>query len=341
MERASPPLLRRRNPARGQDAARRLLNASADLWMSRWSRRASSQRFHAGRCQPATAIWPTRAGLRSADRRRCAATRAFWRSRRHRGWRARAPAGEWWAACPRRDSRAVVGGALPLRPIAREVAIAPKPWDEIVWGEPDAGVYMGERSRCWRRCLGAPSFDSLVRDPRDCVLSTEGARGGNSALRTCAGVGRPACGAAATAGARARCGRASSGSRYEDLAADVGVRARARVFDFLGVPAPVRRRAGCCARGTSAAATGATRVRRGKPSPSGRAACRRELRRRIEEITGDLLAALRLRAAEHPAAPTRSLSRMRLVAYRFRDAWLQLASGVAKLGSWASRRCAS
>ena len=57
-------------------------------------------------------------------------------------------------------------------------------------------------------------------------------------------------------------------------------------------------------------------------------------RRAIEELTGDLLDAYGYER-EHPGAATRSLSAVRMGAYRLRDAWLQLRFRRRELGGWA------
>jgi hypothetical protein len=59
-----------------------------------------------------------------------------------------------------------------------------------------------------------------------------------------------------------------------------------------------------------------------------------EERRDVEELTGDLLDAYGYER-EHPTMPVRTLSPVRLLLYRVRDAWLQLRFRRRELGSWA------
>jgi hypothetical protein len=318
VERASPPFFVVGNPRSGTKMLRELLNASPDLWMSEVESHFIPKFT---RTIDRYGDLATRAGF---DRLTAAlrATRAFWQWE-HRG--VHVPDDEWWAACPRHDWPGVVAGLFHCVH-RREVASPPKPWDEIVWGD-KTPVYMGEIALL-ASLFPAARFVHIVRDPRDCVLSTESAWG-NSPLRTAQEwadrVRRCRTDGCALGGAR------FLELRYEDLVADVHLEL-VRVFDFLGVPVPSD--AGRLNRTPEnlGAARGAREVVAGNVA-KWKGSMPAELRRSIEEITGDLLAAYGYER-EHPATPTRSLSRMRLVAYRFRDAWLQLRFRRRELGSW-------
>jgi hypothetical protein len=297
---------------------RELLNASPDLWMSEVESHFIPK---VTRTLERYGDLARRDGFdRLADALR--GTRAFWQWER-RG--VHVPADEWWAACPRHDWPGVIEGLFRCVH-RREVPDPPKPWEEIVWGD-KTPVYMGEIPLL-ARLFPSARFIHLVRDPRDCVLSTESAWG-NSPLRT-AQEWADRVRSCRTAG-RALGATRFLELRYEDLVADVR-RELGRVFDFLGVAAPAD----------------AGRLRR-PPENLGAARGAREVvadntakwklgmepgeRRAVEEITGDLLDAYGYER-EHPAAPTRSLSRVRLEAYRVRDAWQQLRFRRRELGSW-------
>jgi hypothetical protein len=289
---------------------RELLNASPDLWMSEVESHFIPKFT---RTIDRYGDLATRAGF---DRLTAAlrATRAFWQWE-HRG--VHVPDDEWWAACPRHDWPGVVAGLFHCVH-RREVASPPKPWDEIVWGD-KTPVYMGELALL-ASLFPAARFVHIVRDPRDCVLSTESAWGNSRSDRAGWADQRAAL---RTDGARsaARFLRLLRGTWSPTWAAS---RARVRL---LGVP--VRPTPGGSTRARASAARGAGR--RGK-------------RRQVEgrhaggaspgiRSHSDLIAAYGYER-EHPATPTRSLSRMRLVAYRFRDAWLQLRFRRRELGSW-------
>lgn len=249
-------------------------------------------------------------------------TRAFWQWE-HRG--VHVPTDEWWAACPRRDWPGVIAGLFRCVH-RREVPNARVPWESIVWGD-KTPVYMGEIPLL-AALFPASRFVHIVRDPRDCVLSTESAWG-NTPVRT----------AQEWATRTRRCreaGRALGAGRfleirYEDLTDDV-VAGLARLFDFLGVPTPPD--AGRLRRAPEnlGDAKGAREVVAGNKQKWKRAMSA-ELRRDVEALTGDLLDAYGYER-EHPGAPTRTLSRVRLEAYRMRDAWRQLRFRRRELGSW-------
>jgi hypothetical protein len=319
VERAVPPFFLVGNPRSGTKMLRELLNASPAVWMSeveshfipkftrgidRYGDLADREGF---------------ARLASALR----GTRAFWQWE-HRG--VHVPTDEWYAACPRHDWPGVIAGLFRCVH-CREVPDPPEPWESIVWGD-KTPVYMGEIPLL-SGLFPEARFIHIVRDPRDCVLSTESAWG-NTPLRTAQEW--------ATRTRRCRAAGWALGPgrflelRYEDLIDDVRVEL-GRLFDFLGVPTPsdagrlrrVPENLGA-AKGAHEVVAGNKQKWKGEMPPA--------LRRDVEELTGDLLDAYGYER-EHPGLPTRSLSRARLEVYRVRDAWRQLRFRRRELGSWA------
>ena len=318
VERAQPPFFLVGNPRSGTKMLRELLNASPDLWMS------EVESHFIPKFTRTVARYGDLGSRASFDRLAAAlrGTRAFWQWER-RG--IRIPTDEWYAACPRHDWPGVIAGLF--RSVhCREAPDAAKPWEEIVWGD-KTPVYMSEIPLL-ARLFPAARFIHIVRDPRDCVLSTENAWG-NAPLRT----------AQEWADRVRRCrtaGRALGPTRflelrYEDLVADVRGELT-RVFDFLGVPMPadagrLRRAAENLGAAKGAREVIADNVHKWK------AHMEPGLRRAIEEIGGDLLDVYGYER-EYPTARRRSLSRARLLAYRLRDAWRQLHFRRRELGSW-------
>jgi hypothetical protein len=318
VERAVPPFFLVGNPRSGTKMLRELLNASPDLWMS------EIESHFIPKFTRAIARYGD-LGRRDAFDRLTAAlrgTRAFWQWE-HRG--VEVPDDEWWEACPRHDWPGVVAGLFRCVH-RREAPHPPKPWDEIVWGD-KTPAYMREIPLLAALFPGA-RFVHIVRDPRDCVLSTESAWG-NTPLRT----------AHEWADRTRRCrdaGRTLGAARflelrYEDLTDDVRAEL-GRIFDFLSVPTPPD--AGRLARVPEnlGAARGAREVVAGNKQ-KWKTAMAPALRRDVELLTGDLLDGYGYER-EHPGLPTRSLSRVRLEAYRLRDAWGQLRFRRRELGSW-------
>jgi hypothetical protein len=319
VERAVPPFFLVGNPRSGTKMLRELLNASPDLWMS------EVESHFIPKFTRAIDRYGDLADRASFDRLAAAlrGTRAFWQWER-RG--VHVPTEEWWEACPRHDWPGVIAGLFRCVH-RREIASPPKPWEEIVWGD-KTPVYMRDLPLL-AGVFAQARFVHLVRDPRDCVLSTAAAWG-NTPLRTAQEWADRvrSCRAA---------GRALGPSRYlelrfEDLIDDVRGQL-GRLFDFLGVPTPpgagkflrVPENLGA-ARGADEVLTGNKRKWKTAMPPA--------LRRAIEELTGDLLDAYGYER-EYPALPTRSLSRARMEAYRLRDAWQQLRFRRRELGSWA------
>jgi hypothetical protein len=319
VDRAVPPFFVVGNPRSGTKMLRELLNASPDLWMSeveshfipRFARRI-------GRYGDLSSL---RRFTRLADQVR--RTRAFWQ------WQRRGVligTEEWFNACSRYDWPGIVEGLYHCV-YERESPNAPTPWRHLVWGD-KTPHYMGEIPTL-ASLFPQSRFIHIVRDPRDCVLSTESAWG-NSPERT----------AHEWAERVRRCrpaGRALGEQRflelrYEDLVADVPGQL-GRLFDFLGVATPpdagrlhrVPENLGA-AKGAREVVAGNTGKWKSRMPP--------EQRRAIEALTGDMLDAYGYER-EHPALPTESLSPARMAAYRVRDAWQQLRFRRRELGSWS------
>lgn len=319
MTRATPPFFLVGNPRSGTKMLRELLNISPDLWMSdveshfvpKYTRRVAQYGDLSDRQN----------FQRLADDLR--GTRAFWQWE-HRGVHVDTQA--WFDACRTHDWPGTIE-ALFHCVHSQEIKAPPKPWPEIVWGD-KTPVYMGEVP------LLAGLFPQarilhIVRDPRDCCLSSENAWG-NSLLRT----------AQEWADRIRACRRAGLALgperylelRYEDLVDDVRGTLD-RLFGFLGVPTPADAGRFLRTPENLGAAKGAQQVVatnkqkwKSKMDP--------ELRRRIEMLTGDLLDVYGYER-EHPALPVRSLSRAQMLAYRLRDAWGQLQFRRRELGSWS------
>jgi Sulfotransferase family len=317
--RATPPFFLVGNPRSGTKMLRELLNVSPDLWMSdveshfipkytrtvaRYGDLADRQNFQ-----------------RLTDDLRKA--RAFWQWE-HRGVHVETEA--WYRACPRHDWPGVIAGLFQCVRAA-EIKDPPKPWAEVVWGD-KTPVYMGEVGLL-DDVFPQARFIHIVRDPRDCCLSSEDAWG-NASLRT-AHEWAQRVRACRTAGLALGPERYRE-IRYEDLIEDVP-RVLGGLFDFLGVPTPPDAGRFLRVPENLGAAKGANRVVatnkqkwKTKMEPA--------LRRQIEGLTGDLLDAYGYER-EHPTLPTRALSPLQLNAYRVRDAWRQLQFRRRELGSWS------
>jgi hypothetical protein len=297
---------------------RELLNASPDVWMSeveshfipKFTRRIASY----GALGDRTAF-----GRLAADVRR---TRAFWQWDR-RG--VRFDDDEWFAACPRHDWPGVIEGLFRVVH-RRELPDAPTPWERLLWGD-KTPVYMGEVPLL-ANLFPRARFIHLVRDPRDCVLSTEDAWG-NSPLRT-AHEWAARIRACRTAGQALGPGRFLE-LRYEDLIDDVRG-ALGRLYDYLGVPTPADAGRFLRVPENLGSAKGAREVVKGN-AQKWKTRMDPGLRRAVEGLTGDLLDQYGYER-EHPGVPTQALSPVRIQAYRLRDAWSQVQFRRRELGSW-------
>jgi len=319
VERAVPPFFLVGNPRSGTKMLRELLNASPDVWMSEVESHFIPKFTRAIAGYGDLGTRPKFDQLTESLR----GTRAFWQWER-RG--VQVGDAEWWEACPSHDWPGIVAGLFRCVH-RREMPDAAARWESIVWGD-KTPVYMGEIPLL-STLFPQARFVHLVRDPRDCVLSTEDAWG-NTALRTAQEW--------ATRVRLCRAGGARLGGgrflelRYEDLTDDVPGQL-ARIFDFLGVPTPadagrfrrVPENLGA-AKGADAVVAGNKQKWKTRMTP--------EERRDVEELTGDLLDAYGYER-EHPTMPVRTLSPGRLLAYRVRDAWGQLRFRRRELGSWA------
>jgi hypothetical protein len=318
MDRAVPPFFLVGNPRSGTKMLRELLNASPDIWIS-----DVESHF-----VPKFTRVIDRFGDLSdpANFQRLAAaltrTRAFW-YRARRG--VHVPVEEWYAACRTRNWPGVLEG-LYRCVYAREIARPARRWDDVIWGD-KTPEYMTEVPLL-STLFPHSRFVHIVRDPRDCCLSTERAWG-NTPLRT----------AQEWADRTRRCraaGRALGPTRYlevryEEVVVDVCAHV-SRVFDFLGVPTPedvgrlfrVPENLGAARGAAGVVATNTGKWKHTMPPA---------LRRRIEHLTGDQLAELGYER-EYPALQTTHLFMATMMLFRARDAWRQLRFRRKELGGW-------
>jgi hypothetical protein len=318
VSRATPPFFLVGNPRSGTKMLRELMNASPDLWMSdiestfipRYTRtldRFGDLRQRAAFERLADALAQTRAFV-LWDRRGIRIDRNV-----------------WWERCRTRDWPGVLE-ALFHCVHDQEIADPPRPWGDIVWGD-KTPVYMVELPLL-AGLFPHARFIHLIRDVRDCCLSTE-KLWGNSPMRT-AQVWADRIRACRAAGARLG-GERYMELRYEDLVADVKT-TLGRLFDFLGVPTPAD--AGHFLRvpenyGSARGETHVLATNRQK----WRTAMSPDLRRRIEGVAGDLLTVLGYER-EYPDEPTRHLSAPQMAVLRLHDAWTQLRFRRREQGSW-------
>lgn len=318
MTRAIPPFFLVGNPRSGTKMLRELLNASPEIWMSaveshfipKYTR--CVDRF--GRLDDPRNFRALAAAL--------GGTRAFYQWAR-RGIRVDPEV--WYAACRDYSWPGVLEGLFRVVH-GLEVPDPPVPWEDLVWGD-KTPVYMSELPLLSDLFPHARVIH-IVRDPRDCVLSTADAWG-NSPLRT----------AQEWADRTRRCRTAGLvlgparflEIRYEDLVADVTGVLR-RCFDFLGVPTPPDAGRFYRVPENLGSQRGQTRVVGGSAGRWKRAMAP-AARRAVEALTGDLLEAYGYER-EHPGLRPRRLSRLRMEAYRLRDAWRQLRFRRHELGSW-------
>jgi len=316
VSRAEPPFFLVGNPRSGTKMLRELLNRSPDVWISDieshfippLTRRLAefgdlAERANFGKLAEAAAK-----------------TRAFWYWSR-RGVVISPDA--WYAACRRHDWPGVLEGLFHLVH-DQEIPDAPKPWAEILWGD-KTPVYMTELPLL-ADVFPAARFVHLVRDPRDCALSSAHTWG-DSPLRT----------AQRWADRTRVCreaGRALGAERYyelryEDLVGDVrGV--LGGVFTFLGLPVPADAGQFLRVPENLGAARGAAEVM-GRNRHKWKARMDPALRRRIEGITGDLISALGYER-EYPDLAVRRLSGLELAVLKLRDAWRQVQFRRRELG---------
>lgn len=318
VERAAPPFFLVGNPRSGTKMLRELLNRSPDIWIS-----DIESHFipHFTRTQGRFGDLRERGAF---DRLVAAleGTRAFWY------WRTRGiqlDADLWWSRCRTRDWPGVLE-ALFHCVHEQEIPNPPQPWEAILWGD-KTPVYMAEIPLL-ARLFPQARFVHLLRDPRDCALSTAKAWG-NSPLRT-----------AQEWADRVRACRAAGAAlgpsrylelRYEDLTSDVRGHL-GRIFDFLGLPTPadagsflrVPENYGDARGRTEVVADNTRKWQQEMPLAQ---------RRRIEAITADLLADLGY-PREFPELSVRRLSPVAYTAYRGRDALRQLAFRARAEGGW-------
>jgi hypothetical protein len=316
--RAEPPFFVVGNPRSGTKMLRELLNASPAVWISdvesnfipRFTREIARY-GDLGRFEHFARLAEALEG-----------TRAFWHWER-RG--VRPDRRRWFEACPRHDWPGVLTGlfrtVFPL-----EMPGDARSWDTVIWGD-KTPLYMIEMPLL-ARLFPRARFIHIVRDPRDCALSSEQAWG-NSLLRT-----------AQEWADRVRICRRDGAAlgperylelRYEDLLADVAG-THGRTCGFLGIPVPAE--PGRLARVPEnvGAARGETRV----VADNQRKWQRRmapHMRRRFESVCGDLLDALGYER-EYPDIDRWRVSTARMRAYRLRDAWRQAQFRRRELGGW-------
>jgi hypothetical protein len=316
MTRAQPPFFVVGNPRSGTKMLRELLNNSPDVWIS-----DIESHFIPGFTRTIARFGDL--GRRENFDRLAAAlgqTRAFWYWSR-RG--VHIDTGTWYAQCRTHDWPGVLEGLFHCVH-TQEIADPPRPWDAILWGD-KTPVYMTEMPLL-ATLFPHARFVHIIRDPRDCSLSSQQAWGDSpirnaqrwaDRTRLCRMDGRE-LGAARY-----------HELRYEDLIGDV-TRALGTVFAFLGVAVPADAGRFLRVPENYGSARGDARV-----LPENREKWKRlmtpDLRRRIEELTGDVLDALGYER-EHPELPLRRLSNLAMQAYRARDAWRQLRFRTRELG---------
>jgi hypothetical protein len=318
VDRAEPPFFVVGNPRSGTKMFRELLNRSPDIWIS------DVESHFIPRFTRDIGRYGDLGQRASFDRLADAlrGTRAFWHWTR-RG--VHVDTDRWWSLCRSRDWPGVLE-ALFRCVHEQEIAEPPKPWADILWGD-KTPAYM-EELPLLAELYPHARFVHLVRDPRDCVLSTRDAWG-NTPLRT----------AQEWADRVRRCRRAGShlGAaryfevRYEDLVRDVRTQLGA-VFAFLGVPTPPDAGRFLRMPENLGSARGAGEVVT-KNRNKWKDAMSVDMRRDVEGITGDLLDAYGYER-EHPDLPTRRLPAGRIALYRVRDAWRQLQFRRKEQGGW-------
>jgi hypothetical protein len=217
--------------------------------------------------------------------------------------------------------RGLFRGVYPL-----EMPGDPRPFESVVWGD-KTPLYMLEMPLL-ASLFPAARFIHIVRDPRDCALSSAAAWG-NSLLRTAQEwadrVRKCRADGAALGAAR------YAELRYEDLLAGPPAVLR-RLFEFLDVPPPadpgrlkrVAENVGS-ARGQAQVVAENQRKWQRRMSPP--------MRRRFERVCGDALDALGY-DREYPDLERWRVPAWRMRAYALRDAWRQVQFRRRELGGW-------
>jgi Sulfotransferase family len=320
VKRADPPFFVVGNPRSGTKMLRELLNSSPDVWISDIEShfipevtRTIERYGDLGRRDDFTRL------AEALGR-----TRAFWYWSR-RG--IQIDPERWYARCRSHDWPGVLEGLFHCVH-EQEIPDPPTPWEQILWGD-KTPVYMVDIPLL-ARLFPQARFVHILRDPRDCCLSAEktwgdspirGAQRWADRTRICRMTGR-------------ELGLERYHEvRYEDLVGDVSVTLGA-VFAFLGVATPpdagrllrVPENYGA-ARGDGRILSANTQKWRTQMPPV--------LRRRIEELTGDLLDELGYER-EHPGLPLRRLADAQMTIYRLGDAWRQLRFRRRELGGWVA-----
>jgi hypothetical protein len=316
--RAEPPFFLVGNPRSGTKMLRELLNRSPEVWISavesHFIPRLTRDLARYGNFQDHANFERLAAALRS--------TRASWH------WSQRGvhiDSDRWYGLCRAYDWPSVLE-ALFRCVYEQEIPAPRRSWESILWGD-KTPAYLTELPLL-AELYPRARFVHLVRDPRDCALSSLDAWGSTPVrtaqewadrVRTCRAAG-------------VRLGPERFHElRYEDLLTDLRGRL-ADVFAFLGVPTPadagrflrVPENLGA-ARGQEQVVAANRQKWRSRMPPA--------LRRRIEGVTGDLLDSLGYER-EYPDLPTRRLPAAHLAAYRALDAWRQLRARRKEQGGW-------
>jgi hypothetical protein len=232
----------------------------------------------------------------------------------------------WYALCRSHDWPGVLEGLFHYVH-SQEIPSAPKPWEEILWGD-KTPVYMVEMPLL-AALFPKARFVHIIRDPRDCSLSSE-KTWGDSPMRA---AQRWADRTRACRAAGRDLGTRYHELRYEDLISDVrGV--LEGVFGFLGVPTPPDAGRFLRVPENYGSAKGEQRII-AENRQKWKRIMEPPLRKSIEGVTGDLLNALGYER-EHPELPTRRLSALQMTAYRVTDAWRQLNFRRRELGGWTA-----
>ncbi len=318
MTRAEPPFFLVGNPRSGTKMLRELLNRSPEIWISavesHFIPRVTRDLTRYGNLEERANFDRLAGALQS--------TRAFWH------WNQRGvhiDTDRWYGLCRAYDWPGVLE-ALFRCAHEQEIPAPRRAWESILWGD-KTPAYLTELALL-AELYPRARFVHLVRDPRDCALSSQDAWG-STPLRT-AQEWADRVRTCRAAGARLGAERFHE-LRYEDLLTDVRGRL-GDLFAFLGVPTPkdagrflrVPENLGAARGVDQVVAANRQKWKNRMPPP---------LRRRIEGVTGDLLDALGYER-EHPELPTRRLRVAHLAAYRALDGWRQLRARRQEQGGW-------